>query len=104
MEREKKNLLSSPFKAVTSAPLSALFRKQSHPAAGVNGQSKGGKTGKKTVIILQLYVRKGGQKTHKYQALGALSLILVPVVAKQRVDGLPRSLSCGRGSGTEERK
>lgn len=97
-----KNLLSSPSKAVTSAPLSALFRKQSHPAACVIGQSKGGKTGK-MVIILQLYVMKEG-KNHKCQALGVLSLILVPVVAKRRVDGLPRSLSCGRGSGTEKRK
>lgn len=97
-----KNLLSSPSKAVTTAPRFALFRKQSHPAACVIGQSKGGKTGK-MVIILQLYVMKEG-KNHKCQALGVLSLILVPVVAKRRVDGLPRSLSCGRGSGTEKRK
>lgn len=57
---EKKNLLSSPSKAVTSASLFALvFRKQSHPAACVIGQSKRGKTGKIT-IILQLYIGKRG--------------------------------------------
>lgn len=56
------------------------------------------------VIILQLYVMKGG-KNHKCQALGVLSLILVPVVAKRRVDGLPRSLLwTGVGNGEKEMK
>ena len=42
---------------------------------------------------------KGG-KTTNVKAFRELSLILVPVVAvKRRVDGLPRSFSCGRGSG-----
>lgn len=61
---KEKNLLSSPSKAVTSASLSALgFIKQSHPAAGVIGHSKRGKTGKLT-IILQLYIGKWSKITN----------------------------------------
>lgn len=41
---------------------------------------------------------KGGKITN-VKAFRELSLILVPVAVKRRVDGLPRCFSCGRESG-----
>lgn len=41
--------------------------------------------------------KNGGKITNVKRS--ELSLILVPVAVKRRVDGLPRSFSCGQGSG-----